>query len=759
MIFRISLFESERDNSPKTAEVDWETLLKEFRTHEQRLDKLGGACWSPTHFDGKRGNAHAREVSLAVFDLDDCPDVALAGLGDRLAAFTYALHSTWTPGCYRLILPLAKPISAKAWPEVWDAIAKDLMIPADPACRDAARLYFLPSCPPTTYADAVCCENQGLLYAAPEPRHAAVPPPSEGAASFASENPASSKNPEKFQAVDLVDVRKQLKAVRKSGSARLVKILLEGGSLQDEYGNRDDRMNRIASILATAVTPPLPWEAALEILRPSLNATPQERPGHLEHWISEMEDMFNRARQRRQKADEKAEALNAALMKAIGRPTRPSEGVTSEAALDEAWKARLLVTLNQEGEVSGLKQVGANAGLILAFAPELRGKIRFNEVTKEIDIGGEFSKWSKATLDVEIANWLSHSEYRLNLSTKIVAEQLLAVARRNAYNPLAEWLGGLKWDGTKRLENFLVNYFGAVGDAHYLARVGTSFMIAAVARAMKPGCKVDNVMVLQGLQGIKKSTGLRILGGAYFSDTKFNVAEKDGRMMASRFWIIELSEMAAMKKAEVETLKSFFSNAWDDIRVPYGRVLERFLRYCVFVGSTNSEEFLPPDDQQRRYWPVKVTRVDAEGLERDRDQLWAEAATRYSIGEQWWLQGDDVEVAEKVAQMASRASAMTEPILQWWLGLRVPRPEMVTTHKVASEALNMLTAQSCTDGVKQEVGRALRALGFVRCKQRVGGVSLNAYRAPQELLDATKTTSGQIISMVKVAAPNPKEQT
>ena len=758
MIFRISLFESERDNAPKTAEVDWETLLKEFRTHEQRLDKLGGACWSPTHFDGKRGNDYARAVALAVFDLDDCPDVALSGLGDRLAPYTYALHSTWTPGCYRLIVPLAKPVEARAWPETWDAIAADLMIPADRACRDAARLYFLPSCSPEIFAQAVCCENKGLLYVAPEPRHVAVPPPQEGAASLAVQNPASVEIPEKFQAVDMLDVRKQLKAVRKTASAKLVKILLDGGSLQDEYGNRDDRMNRIASILATSITPPLPWPAALEILRPSLNATPQERPGHLEHWIAEMEDMFNRARQRRQKADEKSDALNAALMKAIGRPTKPNEGVTGEAALDETWRARLLVTLDQDGGVSGLKQVGANAGLILANAPELRGKIRFNEVTKEIDISGEFSKWSKATLDVEIGNWLSHSEYRLNLSTKIVAEQLLAVARRNAYNPLAEWLGSLKWDGTKRLENFLTNYFGAIGDAHYLARVGTSFMIAAVARAMKPGSKVDNVMVLQGLQGIKKSTALRILGGAYFSDTKFNVSEKDGRMMASRFWIIELGEMAAMKKAEVESLKTFFSAAWDDIRVPYGKVLERFPRYCVFVGSTNAEEFLPPDDQQRRYWPVRVCKIDAEGLERDRDQLWAEAATRFSIGEQWWLQGDDVEAAEKVAQMASRASAMTEPILQWWLGLKAPRPETITSHKVASEALNMLTAQSCSDGVKQEVGRALRALGFQRCKHRVGGVSLNAYRAPQELLDATKTTSGQIISMVKVALP-PKEQT
>lgn len=758
MLFKVSLFESERDNSPKTAEVDWETLLKEFRTHEQRLDKLGGACWSPTHFDGKRGNDYARTVALAVFDLDDCPDVALSGLGDRLAPYTYALHSTWTPGCYRLILPLAKPIDARSWPATWEAIAADLTIPADHACRDAARLYFLPCCPPTTFKDAVCCENEGRLYAAPEPRHVAEPPPQAGTASFAPEKPDAQNAGKNFAPVDMVDVRKQLKAVRKTASARLVKILLEGGSLQDEYGNRDDRMNRIASILATAITPPLPWEAALEILRPSLNATPQERPGHLEHWIAEMEDMFNRARQRRQKADEKSEALNAALMKAIGRPTKPNEGVTGEAALDEAWRARLLVTLDQDGGVSGLKQVGANAGLVLEHAPEFRGKIRFNEVTKEIDIAGEFSMWSKATLDVEISNWLSHSEYRLNLSTKIVAEQLLAVARRNAYNPLAEWLGGLKWDGTKRLENFLVNYFGATGDAHYLSRVGTSFMISAVARAMKPGSKVDNVMVLQGLQGIKKSTALRILGGAYFSDTKFNVAEKDGRMMASRFWIIELGEMAAMKKAEVETLKTFFSAAWDDIRVPYGKVLERFPRYCVFVGSTNAEEFLPPDDQQRRYWPVRVSLIRAEDLERDREQLWAEAATRYSIGEQWWLQGEDVEVAEKVAQMASRASAMTEPILQWWLGLKSPRPEILTTHKVASEALNMLTAQSCSDGVKQEVGRALRGLGFVRCKTRVGGIAMWAYRAPQELLDATKTSSGQIISMVKVAVP-PKEQT
>ncbi len=165
------------------------------------------------------------------------------------------------------------------------------------------------------------------------------------------------------------------------------------------------------------------------------------------------------------------------------------------------------------------------------------------------------------------------------------------------------------------------------------------------------------------------------------------------------------------------------------------------------MGTTNNEEFLPPDDEQRRYWPVKVGFIDLASLTTDRSQLFAEAVTRYSAGENWWLEGNDIALAEIEAQAVSRASPYVEPILNWWLKLS-QRPDTVSTSQIAGDALNMLTAQ-VTGGVSQEIGKALRSLGFLRTKKRLGGHPVNVYRTPPGLMDATKTTTTAILSSVK----------
>ncbi len=744
MKYQISLFTSAKDNAPQSVEVDWPTLLKELQTHETRADK-DGAAWSPTRFEGTRNSANAREISLYVADLDDCSEADLAALGERLAKYTYALHSTYSPHCYRLVLPLSCPVDALSWPTLWEGIGQILAIPADPACRDAARLYYFPTVPPG--GPIVTCDNAGVLFDPLIVAHVAAQPrvlPDTSTSSHVSasdvapEIPAQKEGGKKL-AVDLFDVRRQLRAVRKADSARLVRMVLDGESLHGPSG-RDDTMNRVCSIIATAVTPPIPWAAALEILRSSLAATPQERPGHLEHWVTEMEDMYARALTRRALADAKAAAIQGATDAMLGKNVAPGD-----VSDPRAWRQTLIVAKDKEGNDAGLKRVPTNAGIILENDPLWKGKVKFNAVTKQIDVENLFGKLSKNTIHTEVTNWLSLSKYRLSLQSYAVSEQLIALARRNEYDPLADWLKGLKWDGVNRGENFLAKYFGAIGDPRYLSQVGRCWLIAAVARALQPGCKVDNVLFLQGGQGLGKSTALKVLGGEYFSDTKFDIHDKDGKLMASRFWIIELGELAGIRKTDVESLKSFFSTSSDHIRAPYARVAEDFLRRCVYVGSTNKPEFLPPDDEQRRYWPVAVGVIDLLGLANDRDQLWAQAVEMYRQGEKWWLTGDDIALAEIQAQAVSRESHFREPIINWWMKLN-HKPDTVTTAQIASDALGMLTAQA-TGGIRQEIGVALRELGFVRMKKRINNIPVNVYRTPQSLLDATKNQTAQIISI------------
>ncbi len=727
MTYIVSLFNSAKDNAPKTVQVTWEQLLSELSAHEPRAEKDGPA-WSPAAFEGTRSNANARRVSLAVFDLDDCGEETLGNLGARLEGTLYAIHSTYSHGCYRLVLPLTEPVDPRIWPATWEAIRLRFEIPADPACRDPARLYYFPSHP--LGGTGQCFDGRGAALEPPLIPFLNLEHPEEPKAQLAL--PAGAHKNFAAEPVDMLEIRKQLRAVRKPESAKLIRMVLEGESLHGPEG-RDATMNRVASLLASSCTPALTWPVALELLRPSLHATPQERAGHIDHWIAEMSDMFQRALERRAKSDAKDAELQAVLKRATGRDDSPKgEG--------DLWRSALLVTLDKEGEETGLKQVGANADLILRNDPVWAGQLRFNEVTKEIDVlGGPALNFSKSSLDVEIANWLARSDYRLSLRTQVVAEQMLAASRRNAYDPLADWLESLIWDGTKRIRNFLAHYFGAVGNPDYLGAVSETWLTAAVARALQPGCKMDNVLVLQGEQGKKKSMALDILGGKYFSDTKFTIGDKDGMMMASRFWIIEIAELAAMRSADNQTLKAFLSRRADDLRVPYGKVLEHFLRRCLFVGTTNEDEYLTDPTGNRRYLPVKISNILVDELAADRNQLWAEAVALFKSGAKWWLEGPAAELAAAEASLVTNASPYTETILAWWLKLS-RRPEIVTTMQIASDALNMLTAQ-VTRAVQQEIGNALRSLGFKRGKKRVNGIPTNVYHVPETLKDAPKDAS------------------
>ena len=232
--------------------------------------------------------------------------------------------------------------------------------------------------------------------------------------------------------------------------------------------------------------------------------------------------------------------------------------------------------------------------------------------------------------------WLEIEErYKLSFGKDKFYAVVDDVAFKTRRHPVCEYLATLKWDGKKRLDRFLIDYFGAP-DTEYVRAVGPIVLIAAVRRVRHPGCKFDEMLVLESDQGTDKSTALKVLAVCedWFSDDlPLNVDTAKFIESVAGKWIIEAGELKGMRKGEVEALKSTLSRQRDRARLAWGRRVKELPRQCIIIGTTNSLKYLRDRTGNRRYWPVRVGKVAVKSLRRDRDQLWAEAAYREAQGE------------------------------------------------------------------------------------------------------------------------------
>lgn len=342
---------------------------------------------------------------------------------------------------------------------------------------------------------------------------------------------------------------------------------------------------------------------------------------------------------------------------------------------EDNWQTAL--ELDKQGKI---KDTLDNIVLIIRNDSELES-IAFNKHRDGIDardglpweqMKGGWNDSDNAALKVYLSN-----KYGIYSPTK-TKDAILAVAAERSYHPIKEYLDHLsEWDGIDRVETLLIDYFNAT-DNSYTRAVTRKMMVAAVARIYHPGTKFDSVLILNGPQGIGKSTFFAKLAGDWFSDslTLTDMKDKAGPEKLQGYWILELGELAGMRKTDVEVVKSFISRSDDKYRASYGVNVESHPRQCIIVGSTNAESgFLRDITGNRRFWPV---RISGDGKRKawqmsvyDVEQIWAETLVIYAKGEKLYLEGSDVELATN-EQADAMESDEREGLVRTYLDTLLP---------------------------------------------------------------------------------------
>ncbi len=421
-------------------------------------------------------------------------------------------------------------------------------------------------------------------------------------------------------------------------------------------------------------------------------------------------------------------------LRVVGAAAEWTAGLSTDA------KGRLLPTVG-------------NAAIVLQRCPEW-SELRYDEFRGEPTLGkapsvtGLDPPRAGALDDYSIAyisQWLNLPPWGVKVGPLATAAAAVVASKGKgrAVHPVREYLRALKWDGVARVESWLRTYAGAK-ESPYVDAVGRMWMIAAVARVMQRVSICKTMLILEGPQDAGKSTLLRRLCPVpdWFSDTPVDLGGGKDQYQALRGkWIVEIPELDGFKGKDATRIKSFVSSPVDNYRKSYGKTNEDVPRQCIFAGTTNEEHYFHDSTGNVRFWPVRVGAVDFSRIERERDQLWAEAVAMYTDGAQWHISDSKLSNLAKKEQEEREEEDIWGSRLNEWLRSPLGSSDAssgVTTSTVLTDAIGM-PAKDQGRSEQTRIGVLMRKFGFVRV---VGSDRPRRYRIETEATEVAPPSGG-----------------
>lgn len=392
------------------------------------------------------------------------------------------------------------------------------------------------------------------------------------------------------------------------------------------------------------------------------------------------------------------------------------EDVQAQAATWKDLGIATVVTMTKAGPLTRAVYGAANMMRVLERHPKWKGRLRHNSFKDQLELDGKPFE-DRFIIPVaenlrQLLGWEQEPQHELTYKA------VTAAAKHSSYNPVADMLRGLSWDGTERLDGWLAKV--GCEDTPLNRQLGKKWLLSLVARAMAPGCKVDTVLVLCGEQERKKSTLFNALvGDEYFTDAHVTT-DRDSMMVVHGHWVVELAELTTLRRANMDSVKQFVSARFNHYRPPYSRTAVKNPRHFVLVGTTNDEEFLTDPTGARRWWPVKVMRtLDVAWMLANRDQLLAEAVFCYDLGETWWFEETPEELRE-VHELRYEQDEMSTRVLDY---AREQKPKGFSMASLMERYGWSVENRS----TQKRVGVILSKAGFHRQRRRMPGAEERTY--------------------------------